>query len=236
MAIYYLSDEIAFPPPHMATKEGLLAVGGDLRPDRLICAYRNGIFPWYSRGEPILWWSPDPRLVLYPEELHVAKSLSRTLRKGVYEVTFDTAFEHVIDACAQDRREGTWITSEMTSAYTRLHALGIAHSVEARFNGEVVGGLYGVALGRAFFGESLFSRMSDASKVCLVYLTTFLNEKKFTLIDCQVATQHLQRMGARMITRKRFLHQLREALQYPSIQHSWASYLAPMQTTTGSPG
>jgi leucyl/phenylalanyl-tRNA---protein transferase len=225
MAVYLLSDEPTFPPAHMATPEGLLAVGGDLRPERLVEAYRNGIFPWYSSGEPILWWSPDPRLVLYPEELHISRSLSRTIRKSTYEISFDTDFQQVIQACGQVRREGTWITPEMIAAYIRLHELGIAHSVEARFQGQLAGGLYGVSLGRAFFGESMFSRMSDASKVCLAYLITFLKEKGFSLIDCQISTQHLQRMGARSISRKTFIRQLRQALQYPSLQYSWTPCL-----------
>jgi leucyl/phenylalanyl-tRNA---protein transferase len=235
MAIYYLNNEIAFPPPHMATRQGLLAVGGDLRPERLLSAYRSGIFPWYSHGEPILWWSPDPRLVLYPEQLHISRSLSRTIRKRTYDITFDTAFEQVIHACAQIRTDGTWITPEMTSAYIRLHELGFAHSVEARFKGELVGGLYGVSIGRAFFGESMFARMDDASKVCLVYLTTFLHEKKFSIIDCQVSTEHLRRMGARMIPRKQFIRELRQAVQSPSLQSSWAPYLLNLQPNIASP-
>ncbi|RJQ65923.1 MAG: leucyl/phenylalanyl-tRNA--protein transferase [Desulfobacteraceae bacterium] len=224
MPIFLLSEKLSFPPPHLATKEGLLAVGGDLRPERLILAYRNGIFPWYSENDPILWWSPDPRLVLYPEELHISGSLRRTIRRSLYQMSFDTDFEGVISACAQLRLEsleGTWITPEMKSAYVRLHELGIAHSVEARFDGKLVGGLYGVSLGRAFFGESMFSRMNDASKVCLVYLASFLKKQNFSLIDCQVHTEHLMRMGARVVKRNMFLKQLRDAIDFPSLEGSW---------------
>jgi leucyl/phenylalanyl-tRNA--protein transferase len=227
MPVFLLSEELTFPPPHLATKEGLLAVGGDLRPERLMLAYKNGIFPWYSESDPILWWSPDPRLVLYPEELHTSRSLRRTMRRGIFEITFDTDFEHVIRFCAQIRLEsstGTWITPEMQSAYIRLHELGFAHSVEARFNNKLMGGLYGVALGRGFFGESMFSRMDDASKACLVYLVSFLRSQNFAFIDCQVRTDHLVRMGARNISRKVFLKQLAHALKGASLEGSWRSY------------
>ncbi|KJS32190.1 MAG: hypothetical protein VR64_08845 [Desulfatitalea sp. BRH_c12] len=225
MPIFRLSDKLAFPPPHLATKEGLLAVGGDLQPERLLLAYKNGIFPWYSEGDPILWWSPDPRLVLYPEEINVSKSLRRTLRRNTYQITIDTAFARTIDLCARIRieKEGTWITQEMTTAYCLLHDLGFAHSVEAWHAGELVGGLYGIALGRAFFGESMFSLMSDASKVCLVHLARFLNERHFAFIDCQVPTEHLVRMGARNISRKSFIVQLRKATRCSSLKTIWAA-------------
>lgn len=197
-----------------------------MRPERLILAYKSGIFPWYSEDDPILWWSPDPRLVLYPGELHVSRSLRRTIRRGIYEICFDTDFAGVINTCAQLRTDGaagTWITAEMQSAYLRLHELGWAHSVEARHEGEMVGGLYGIALGRAFFGESMFSRMNDASKTCLVYLASFLATQHFSFIDCQVRTDHLMRMGARAISRKEFLKQLRHARKFTSPQESWRS-------------
>lgn len=227
MPIFLLSEQLTFPPPHLATKEGLLAVGGDLRPERLILAYKSGIFPWYSESDPILWWSPDPRLVLYPEELHASRSLRRTIRRGIFRITFDTDFEGVISTCAQIRLDSatdTWITPEMKSAYVSLHELGYAHSVEARFENKLVGGLYGVALGRGFFGESMFSRMDNASKACLVYLVSFLRSQNFDFIDCQVHTDHLVRMGARNVPRKVYLKQLRHALQAAPLEGSWSSY------------
>ncbi|MEJ2642573.1 MAG: leucyl/phenylalanyl-tRNA--protein transferase, partial [Desulfosarcinaceae bacterium] len=210
-----LSDKLAFPPPHLATREGLLAVGGDLSPERLILAYKNGIFPWYNPGEPILWWSPDPRLVLFPRELHVSHSLRRLLRKKKFQVTFNTRFREVIGACAKAKRragEGTWITPEMQSAYIRLNDLGYAHSVEAWQDGRLVGGLYGLALGRFFFGESMFTKVSNASKVAFVTLVKRLTALEFNLIDCQVYTQHLVSLGAREIPRKEFLKRIQEGL------------------------
>ena len=215
MPVFSLSNKLAFPPPHMATQEGLLAVGGDLSPERLILAYKNGIFPWYNPGEPILWWSPDPRLVLFPGELHISRSLQRLLRKNRFQVTFNTRFREVIAACARAKRptgEGTWITSEMENAYIRLNDLGYAHSVEAWRDGRLVGGLYGVALGRFFFGESMFTKVSNASKVAFVTLVKRLEALEFKLIDCQVYTRHLVSLGAREIPRKEFLKRIQEGL------------------------
>lgn len=226
MPVFQLSDEPIFPSPHLASKEGLLAVGGDLSPERLIAAYRQGIFPWYSDGEPILWWSPNPRLVLYPTEFKLSRSFRKTLRKGTYSVSFDTAFEQVIKACVTLRLksgEGTWITPEMMSAYIRMHTLGYAHSVEAWHAGQLVGGLYGIALGRIFFGESMFSTLSDASKYCLYQLSVFLIKKKFLIIDCQVASAHLMRLGACNISRADFLALLLESQKYPSFKAPWKS-------------
>ncbi len=201
-----------FPDPALALREpdGLLAAGGDLSPQRLLNAYRQGIFPWYSAGQPILWWSPDPRAVLYPRDLHVSRSLRKTLRKGEYRVSFDTAFTEVIRHCAQPRADGlgTWITAEMIAAYCRLHQLGHAHSVEAWHEGVLVGGLYGVALGHVFFGESMFSRRSDASKVAFVHAVTVLRDAGYQLIDCQVASAHLSQFGATLIPRRAFIAQL----------------------------
>jgi leucyl/phenylalanyl-tRNA--protein transferase len=217
MPVFALSDRLSFPPPHLAIKEGLLAVGGDLSVERLLLAYRSGIFPWYSEGEPILWWSPDPRLVLYPDELRISRSLRKVIKKKLFHITFDRAFESVIHGCAVAKRsygEGTWITDEMKAAYIQLHRQGYAHSVEAWRKNELVGGLYGVAMGRAFFGESMFSRVSNASKVAFVSLVEILREKHFTLIDCQVRTDHLVRFGAREISRKAFLEQLGKAAGY----------------------
>ncbi len=211
MPVYRLSDELVFPHPTLADPGGLLAVGGDLSPRRLLLAYAHGIFPWYSETEPILWWSPDPRLVLFPHELKISRSLARTIKKQTFSVTVDGAFGEVIRKCATTRDE-TWITGEMIDAYERLHELGVAHSVETYCEGGLVGGLYGLALGRAFCGESMFSTMSDASKVALVHLARYLGERGFELIDCQVPTDHLKSLGAREIPRKDFLRLLAAAL------------------------
>jgi len=198
----------SFPDPALALHEpdGLLALGGDLAPARLLGAYRRGIFPWYSEGQPILWWSPDPRVVLFPERLRVSRSLRRTLRRAPFEVRLDTAFDRVIDACAAPRGDdqGTWITPEMNLAYRRLHALGHAHCAEAWADGELVGGLYGVAIGRVFFGESMFSRVTDASKVAFVHLVRQLQAWGFVLIDCQVDSAHLRSLGAQTLPRPDF--------------------------------
>ncbi len=214
--IYLLdADNAAAPFPDTAAAErdpdGLLAVGGDLAPARLLNAYRRGIFPWYSDGQPILWWAPATRLVLYPEQLHVSRSLRRTLRRGRFQVSMDRAFEAVIHGCAGPRDDdtGTWLTTEMIRAYTELHRLGHAHSVETWRGGELVGGLYGVALGRVFFGESMFSRAADASKVALAALAARLRHHGYRLIDCQVHTEHLERLGARGIERARFEREVR---------------------------
>ena len=214
MPVFTLSKRLSFPPPHLAIKQGLLAVGGDLSIERLLLAYRSGIFPWYAQGEPILWWSPDPRLVLYPEELRVSRSLRRVIKKESFQITFDEAFDDVVQGCADAKRaygEGTWITKEMKAAYCNLHRHGHAHSVEAWQTGKLVGGLYGVSIGRAFFGESMFSRVSNASKVAFVAFVLRLQHKHTTLIDCQVKTDHLIRFGAREVPRKVFLEQLEKA-------------------------
>jgi leucyl/phenylalanyl-tRNA--protein transferase len=207
----------SFPPVEHALKEpdGLVAAGGDLSPDRLLAAYRRGIFPWYSRGQPILWWSPDPRAVLAPREFKLSRSLAKTLRKGVFEVRFDTAFEQVIRSCGDRklRPEGTWISPEMRAAYIHLHSLGYAHSVEVYANGELVGGLYGVALGKIFFGESMFSRVTDASKVALKVLCDRLIARGFVLIDCQMVTAHLLSLGAKAIPRSEFIATLQTFAQ-----------------------
>jgi leucyl/phenylalanyl-tRNA--protein transferase len=207
--IPWLPPEPVFPPVDTALKEpnGLLAAGGDLSPHRLLAAYANGIFPWYSRGEPILWWSPDPRMVLFPDEIKVRRSLAKTLRHKAYEVRLDTAFDAVMTACAQAPRNGqagTWITAEMRAAYSRLHALGFAHSVETWIDGELKGGLYGVAIGRAFYGESMFAHTTDASKIALAHLGVQLRRLGFGIIDCQMETAHLASLGARPIPRAQF--------------------------------
>ena len=224
MPVFLLSENVTFPPAHFATPEGLLAVGGDLSEERLLAAYRNGIFPWYSDNEPILWWSPDPRLVLYPDELHVSRTLKKVLNKNIFSITFDCAFKDVIDACAKTRTqkdEGTWIVEAMQDAYVQLHEAGYAHSVESWKDGQLVGGLYGVSLGHCFFGESMFSRATNASNVALVTLTRHLGALSFHFIDCQVTTGHLMRFGAREIPRSQFLKELRQSLKFPTLKGRW---------------
>ena len=228
MTVFLLNedDEESFPPAEEAGEGGLLAVGGDLKPRRLLAAYAQGIFPWYSEGQPILWHSPDPRFVLEPQRLHLPRSLQKTLRRGRFEVRFDTAFEDVIDACARVRRpgqRGTWITRDMKRAYVTLHRLGFAHSAESWVSGRLQGGLYGVSLGAAFFGESMFALLPDASKVAFVALVERLVGWGFTLIDCQQETEHLARFGAQAWPRPRFLAALAEALRTPTRWGSWAT-------------
>ena len=218
-----LPETYTFPPLEAASPEGLLAVGGDLNPDRLLSAYRQGIFPWYSDDQPILWWSPDPRAVLYPSKLHISKSLRKSLRTGGFEVSADRAFALVIAACAESRNrgEGTWITSGMQDAYCALHRMGYAHSVETWHNGELVGGLYGLAIGKAFFGESMFSRVADASKTALVGLATSLAAEGYRFIDCQVVSEHLTSLGAEATPRDRFASELHEAVGFPDKAARW---------------
>lgn len=212
-----------FPPVSSAIKEpnGLLAIGGDLSEERLVEAYHNGIFPWYEDGQPILWWSPDPRAVLYPQNLKIAKSLKKTLNKQIFTVTFDTAFEAVILACAGPRQNasGTWITQEMVDAYTALHEAGIAHSVEAWRDGKLAGGLYGINLGRIFFGESMFSHQDNASKVAFVHLVKQLQKWQFPIIDCQVSNQHLTSLGATEIPLAQFCQYLDNYVDLPGPEH-----------------
>ncbi|HOB61378.1 MAG TPA: leucyl/phenylalanyl-tRNA--protein transferase [Candidatus Competibacteraceae bacterium] len=218
-------DNQPFPSPDRALTDpdGLLAAGGSLSPRRLLRAYRLGIFPWYSTGQPILWWSPDPRLVLFPECVNVSRSLRKTLRKGAFAITADTVFEQIITACAgpRDGDPGTWITPEMHRAYCRLHRLGHAHSVEVWRQGKLVGGLYGVAVGRVFFGESMFHWVSDASKVALVALAQQLRRWEFAVIDCQVRTEHLASLGAVDIARPTFLQLLDRYCALPGHDGAW---------------
>jgi leucyl/phenylalanyl-tRNA---protein transferase len=206
--IPWLRGDAPFPPIERALNEpnGLLAAGGDLSPERLLSAYRLGIFPWYSEGQPILWWSPDPRMVLFVDELKVARSLRRAVDKRRFDIRIDTAFAAVIDACAAPRsgQRGTWITGTMVDAYVQLHRLGYAHSVEAWDGAALVGGLYGISIGRMFFGESMFARATDASKIALVHLADILKRRNMPLIDCQQDTAHLARLGARPISRQEF--------------------------------
>ncbi len=224
MPIYQLTDELVFPNPEWANPDGLLAVGGDLSPERLLHAYELGIFPWYGDDSPILWWSPPQRCVIDPDGFHISRSLRRLLRQERFTVTFDRAFEEVIYACAETRMragEGTWITPEILKAYCALHEAGFAHSAEAWVNGELAGGIYGVSLGRAFFGESMFKRVSNASKVVFCTLTQKLLAWQFSLIDCQITNPHLQRLGAYLIPRADFLQRLAEAQQFPTRRGKW---------------
>jgi leucyl/phenylalanyl-tRNA--protein transferase len=219
------TDDLRFPPVDLASPEGLLAIGGDLRAERLLAAYRHGVFPWYNAGQPILWWSPDPRALLFPHKLRISRSLARRLRRREFEVSLDGAFAEVIRACAGARPKNpeghTWITPEMEEAYNRLHALGYAHSVEVRRDGALVGGLYGVALGAAFFGESMFSRAPDASKVALVELARQLSAWGFRFIDCQLPSPHLASLGAEEVRRRKFMLLLAQALDLPGRTGRW---------------
>ena len=218
-------QDLRFPPVEQASPEGLLAAGGDLRPERLLEAYRHGIFPWYSDNQPILWWSPDPRTVLFPDKLHISRSLKRSLRPGLFSVTLDTCFRDVMQHCAGPRPQypdgGTWITAEMFEAYTRLHKQGYAHSVETWKDGHLVGGLYGVALGGAFFAESMFTCVPDASKVALVSLVRQLQTWGFRLMDCQQSSPHILALGAESIPRHEFLDHLAVALALPERHGRW---------------
>lgn len=223
--IPWLAADDDFPPVERALKDpnGLLAAGADLSVPRLVQAYQRGIFPWYSEGQPILWWSPDPRMVLYPAELKISRSLGKRIKRRDYEVRADTAFSAVMRACAGPRAQdtGTWITTGMLAAYGALHRAGHAHSVETWIADELAGGLYGVALGRAFFGESMFTRRPDASKIALAHLARQLERWGYGLIDCQMTTAHLARLGAREIARGEFVRKLRELVNYPQGGRKW---------------
>jgi leucyl/phenylalanyl-tRNA--protein transferase len=225
MLARFHTDRYPFPDPRTAGPEGLVAYGGDLNPERLLAAYAQGIFPWpFDARTPLLWFSPDPRMVLRPSELHVSRSLKRILNKGRFTVTFDTAFSEVIQACAATRRRnqrGTWITPDLIQAYVTLHEMGYAHSVEAWHAGQLVGGLYGVSLGAAFFGESMFTRQSNASKVAFVHLVRQLELWHFHFVDCQIYTPHLASFGATPWPRTQFLSALAKALEQPTRQGSW---------------
>ena len=214
-----------FPDIDLALQDpdGLLAIGGDLSIERLCTAYQSGIFPWYSEGQPILWWSPDPRMVLYPDEVKISRSLLKKIRKNIFTVTIDKAFAEVIRACAEPRvqQQETWILSEMQEAYIKLHKAGIAHSIECWQEDRLVGGLYGVAIGKVFFGESMFSRVSDASKVAFVYLARQLQQWEFKIIDCQVYSSHLESLGARLIPRKQFKAILQENIRETPRPINW---------------
>jgi len=215
---------LEFPDPDEADDSGLLAVGGDLSVERLKMAYSKGIFPWYEKGMPILWWSPDPRMILFPDKMIISHSLKQSIRKNQFIVTIDSAFERVIKNCAKTPRKGekgTWITREMKNAYIRLHEDGFAHSAEAWLDGELVGGLYGVALGKAFFGESMFHNVTNASKVALYHLVEKLNSWGFQIIDAQVYTNHLESLGGEMIPRSQYMQILEKALLIEDLPGSW---------------
>ena len=224
--IPWLGVRDPFPPVEQALVDpnGLLAAGGDLSPERLLDAYRRGIFPWFNDEDPVLWWSPDPRMVLFPGELHVSRTLRRMIKSRKFTVTLDRAFNEVMQGCAGPRANpvGTWITGDMMRAYARLAELGHAHSVEAWIGGELAGGLYGVAIGRVFYGESMFSRRSNASKVALAWLAGQLGQWKFELIDCQMSTEHLASLGAREISRADFLRRVRRGTALPPVPSPWA--------------
>lgn len=217
---------VQFPDVSLALKEpnGLLAVGGSLTPRRLLTAYMQGIFPWYSQGQPILWWSPDPRAVLFPANIKVSRSMRKEIRAGRFQISVDQAFRDVIQACAQPRAnsQGTWITSEIIEAYCHLHGIGLAHSVEAWYDGQLAGGLYGVALGKVYFGESMFSRVTNASKVAFIYLVHQLAAWNFEVIDCQIQSDHLRSLGSEDIRRTEFIGILQRSCHLPYERTAWS--------------
>ncbi|MGM0565786.1 MAG: leucyl/phenylalanyl-tRNA--protein transferase [Bacteroidota bacterium] len=224
MPVFVLDDKPRFPSPHLATEEGLLAIGGDLSTERLIAAYSAGIFPWYSEGQPIMWFSPSPRLVVFPQEYKPKKSLRQKINQNLFDIRFDEDFENVIKHCAAIPRpgqDGTWITPEMQDAYVRLHKSGYAHSISTYYKGKLAGGLYGVSLGRTFFGESMFHLMSDASKVAYHYLIEFALKNDFLMIDAQQDTSHMRRLGGRLMKRPDFLSLLGKSLQFETLQYKW---------------
>ncbi len=224
MPVYQLDENsFMFPKPEMAIEDGLLAIGGDLKPERILNAYINGIFPWYD-GDTIMWWSPDPRMVVFPEEAVFSKSLKQSMRNKNYEILYDAHFEEVIDACAHVKRKGqseTWITQDMKQAYTNLFNYGFAHCIEARYEGHLVGGLYGLAIGNAFFGESMFHKKTDASKICFYHLIQYLKNNGYKIVDAQQETAHLHSLGGRLIPRKEFLEILSEQLRSDLRPGKW---------------
>ena len=235
MPVYLLDKELSFPDPENANEEGIVAVGGDVSPERLLVAYRSGIFPWPARGYPLLWFSPDPRFALTPSRAHVSRSLRKVIRKGQLHVTADTAFDRVITACAavpRPHQHGTWITRELQDGYRGLHDLGYAHSIEAWRDDELVGGLYGVALGGTFAGESMFASEPDASKVAFTTLLGHLAMWGSRIVDCQVHTEHLARFGATMWPRERFLGEWRAAVSEPSVMAPWKLTMSPHEALT----
>ena len=212
MPVYRLPEELIFPDPELSEEDGLLAIGGDLSIERLLLAYSNGIFPWYNEGEPILWWCPKPRFILKPDEVKISKSMRKIIKKNIFEIKFNTDFEGVINNCkiTREDKEGTWITEDMKNAYINLFKAGYAMSVETYLNKELVGGLYGVKIGKCFFGESMFSKVSNSSKIALITLAEKLKEKEFVFIDCQVHTDHLESMGAKFVEWTEFKEMLND--------------------------
>ncbi|MCI4670026.1 MAG: leucyl/phenylalanyl-tRNA--protein transferase [Bacteroidia bacterium] len=228
MPIYRIPQELIFPHQGNAEPDGLLGIGGDLSPERLLLAYENGIFPWFSEHDPILWWCPDPRFVLYPYKLKVSKSMKQVFRKGIFTITYDQDFKAVIQECQQMYRpgqSGTWITDDMLNAYVELHRLGFAHSVEVWQEGTIVGGLYGVSLGKSFFGESMFAKTSNASKAGFITLVQDLQQRNFDIIDCQVPTQHLESLGAEAISRELFLESIHLSQKNESLRGNWGDLM-----------
>ena len=225
MTVFRLPEQNIFPSPCLAEDNGLLAVGGDLSESRLLNAYKEGIFPWYSHGDPILWWSPNPRLIIKPENFILSRSLRQTLKKNTFRITMDTVFREVIENCSEVHKKkagDTWITREMINAYIDLHDSGYAHSIEAWKGNELAGGLYGVSLGSAFFGESMFTKTSNASKAAFAALVFQVSSWKFSFIDCQVTTKHLLSLGASEIPRDEFLNMLADSLEAPAKKHKWS--------------
>lgn len=230
MPVFQLTDQIVFPHPDLAEENGLLAIGGDLEPDRLLAAYRIGIFPWYAENDPILWWFTSPRLIMFPEELRVSRRLGRYYRNSTLLFTINQAFEQVITSCAVTRKlagEETWITRDMIRAFVNLHRKGYAHSIECWDEDRLVGGLYGIALGRVFFGESMFSKVDNSSKFALIYLVDFLQRNGYRLIDCQMTTPHLVSLGAREIPGKAFQHLLKTHITSTSPDGAWPHEKSP---------
>jgi leucyl/phenylalanyl-tRNA---protein transferase len=225
MPVYLLNEEMIFPPVELADPSGVLAVGGDLSVDRLVLAYSSGIFPWFNENEPLIWWSPDPRFVLFPDKLHVSRSMQKIMKKNLFVIKYDTAFKEVMSSCRNMRvnKEGTWITHDMIKAYCKLHNLGLAHSVEAWQDDRLVGGLYGVSLGACFFGESMFCAVENASKSCLIKLTEDLKKRDFLFIDSQVYTRHLESLGAVDIPRIEYMSLLNEGLKMKTLKGSWTN-------------
>jgi leucyl/phenylalanyl-tRNA--protein transferase len=230
MPIFALTDELIFPPPELADENGIIAIGGDLRPERLLLAYQNGIFPWPHRDYPLMWFCPPQRFILEPNKVHLGRSLQKAMRKSPYEIRFDSHFTDVMRGCQSSFRpdqDGTWITDEIVKGYTGLHELGFAHSAEAYEDGELVGGVYGVSLGGIFCGESMFAKRPNASKVAFATLVAHLLEWDFKLIDCQNESEHLASFGAHTVSRKSFLGLLREALTPPTRRGKWACSMQP---------
>ncbi|MEN8904324.1 MAG: leucyl/phenylalanyl-tRNA--protein transferase [Clostridiales bacterium] len=221
MPIFRLTEELVFPHPSLAEDEGVLAVGGDLSVDRLLLAYKNGIFPWYSDNQPIIWWSPDPRFVLFPKKIKISKSMKKVIRKNIFKITYDNCFSEVINKCMELRIDSTWITDEMLIAYINLHKMGFAHSVEVWKNNKLVGGLYGVSIGKCFFGESMFSTESNSSKYALIHMAKKLDERDFLIIDCQQETEHLRTLGSESIPREAFLNIIKEGTNASSFASNW---------------